>query len=132
MANSAFIATPGVASQAEMEAASSTSVLVTPGRQAYHPLHPKAWAYYTNSAGTYTLVASSGVASFVKNSTGNLTITLSTAMSSTSYLCVPAQANTGRLSTATPASTTTVTVLVRDFSNVSADGDFGLVVFGDQ
>ena len=45
------------ATQAEMEAASSTSVYVSPGRQQYHPSAAKAWVKF-NGTGTVAINAS--------------------------------------------------------------------------
>jgi hypothetical protein len=74
------------ATQSEQEAASSTTVMVSPGRQHYHPSAAKCWVKF-NSAGT--ILASYGIASVTKNSTGDFTITFSTAFSSAHYAVVP-------------------------------------------
>lgn len=70
------------ATQAEMEAASSTAVMVTPGRQQFHPGAIKAWVTF-NSSGTIT--ANYNFSSVTRNSTGQFTAVMATAMSSTSY-----------------------------------------------
>lgn len=75
------------ATQAEMEAASSTAATVTPGRQQYHPSAAKAWGVY-NEITTTTLGAGYNVSSLTDNGTGNTTINLTTAFSSSTYAVV--------------------------------------------
>ena len=83
--NWASTAPSNSASQAEMEAASSTSVNVTPGRQKYHPLMPKAVCSF-NGTGTPAMIFNSGFSSTITdNGEGDWTLTLSTAMSSTNF-----------------------------------------------
>jgi hypothetical protein len=74
-----------LSSQADMEAASSLTQLVTCGSQIYHPKHPKAWGK-ANASGA--IQADSGVASITDNGTGDLTWTWDTAFSSTHYAAV--------------------------------------------
>jgi hypothetical protein len=71
------------ASQAQMEAGSATDAFVTPGRVHYHPAVPKAWLLYDVNAQSIT--ASYGVSGVVRNSTGDFTVTFSTAFASTAY-----------------------------------------------
>lgn len=73
------------ATQAEMEAASSTSVASSPGRQHFHPGHPKCWAYVTVSGGTPTLQASFNITSITDTGAGQLTITIATDFSSANW-----------------------------------------------
>ena len=80
-----WTSTNSAASQAEMEAASSTTVSVTPGRTKFHPGVAKAWATM-DSAGV--IGTSYGVTSIADNGTGDISITLSTAFSSSDYLGV--------------------------------------------
>jgi hypothetical protein len=68
-----------------MEAATSTTTVVTPGRQHYHPGMAKAWVQF-NSSGT--IQASYNVASVTPGATGFYTVTFTNAMSSTSYAAV--------------------------------------------
>lgn len=97
-ANTAAIATKlGAASQADQEAASSTTVGVTPGRQHFHPSAAKAWAYFDGKTGsTVTTKATHGISNIARNSTGNYTITFTTAFSSaTAYTFVGNAVNVG-------------------------------------
>jgi hypothetical protein len=75
-----------IAVQSEMEAASSTTLAVTPGRLGNHPRVAKAWVNFTGT-GTVTINASSGVTSVVDNGTGDYTVNWSTAFS-TAHYCV--------------------------------------------
>lgn len=79
-------AAPAAASQAQMEAASSTSVMVTPGRAQYHPGAAKAWLVYNGS--TNTILASHNVSSVTDNATGDYTVNFTTAFSSGNYAVV--------------------------------------------
>jgi len=56
------------ATQAEMEAASSTTIMVTPGRTQFHPAVCKAYGFTTNFGSVHT--GSYGVTSFAKVTTG--------------------------------------------------------------
>jgi len=122
-----------VATQAQQETGTQTVNAVTSGTQKYHPLSPKAWAL-VSSAGA--LVASSGVTSSAKNSTGNYTVTLSTAFSSTSYAVIVGSMMAGGSVPSIKAlivNTTSVTVLSYVVSTQTAtDGDFSIMFFGDQ
>jgi hypothetical protein len=73
------------ATQAEMEAASSTAAFGSPGRQHYHPGHPKFWAYVTVSGGTPTLQTSYNVTSITDTDVGDLTVTIATDFSSDNW-----------------------------------------------
>lgn len=121
------------ASQAQMETATATDVYVAPGTQKNHPLSPKAWALVTFSGTTPSLAAGSGFSAVSRNSTGNYTLTFSTAMSSTSYGFFYTPHN-GRL---TPSSTTratgSVTFVVQNTEGSAVDSiEFSAFVFGDQ
>ena len=74
-----------VATQANQEAGTSTTTIVTPGRQQYHPSAAKAWHFTTYSAGTPTLQASYNVASLTDSGVGNLTVTLTISFSTVNY-----------------------------------------------
>lgn len=96
------VASTDFADQAEMEAATATDEAVTPGRQHYHPGHPKAWITF-NGTGTVAINADYGVASITDNGTGDYTVTFDTAFSSANYVCV---ANADRTVGATNATET--------------------------
>lgn len=69
------------ASQAEMEAATSITTAVTPGRAQYHPGAAKAWVQWVSS----TVLASYNVSSVTDNGNADQTINFSTPFSSASY-----------------------------------------------
>jgi len=59
------------ATQADMEAGTSTTTFVTPGTQHFHPGHPKCWGKATVSGGTPTLQTSYNVTSITDTATVN-------------------------------------------------------------
>lgn len=88
VATTAFVTavTQGAASQAQQEAATSTTVYTSPGTQQYHPGMPKAWLRMTCVAGVPSIIASYNISGLVRNSAGNFTVTFTKAFSSgTSY-----------------------------------------------
>lgn len=74
------------ASQAQVEAVTSDAVALTPLNGKYHPGVAKAWCVVDVSGGTPSLTANLNVASITDNGTGDFTINLTTALS-TSALC---------------------------------------------
>lgn len=76
--------TAAIATQAEQEAATSTTDLVTPGRQHFHPGMAKAWG---KIGVTGNLIAGYGIASISDDGVGQITVTWDTAFSSADY-CV--------------------------------------------
>src|SRR3990167_4959415 len=85
--SSATAAGAVVATQANMETGTATDLLVSPGRQAFHPGHPKCWAMVTVSGGTPTLQTSFNIASITDTATGRLTVTIATDFSSANCCC---------------------------------------------
>lgn len=73
------------ASQAEQEAASSTTVAVTPGRQRFHPSAAKGWVSANAAGGTN---ASYNVTSVTDVGPGQLTVTWNVDFSSANYSAV--------------------------------------------
>lgn len=76
------------ASQAQMEAASDTTVMVTPGRQNFHPAHPKFFAFIDAQTGTPVLDASYNMTSITDTATGRVTLTIATDFSSADWCCL--------------------------------------------
>ena len=70
------------ASQAEMEAASSTTVYVSPGRGAFHPGVAKGWVSVDS---TGSVVASYNVTSVTDNGIGDITVTWGTDFSTANH-----------------------------------------------
>jgi len=81
----AAVTVPAEASQAEMEAASSSTVFVSPRRVKDSPFAAKAWVKWGI---TSTIDASAGVSSITDNGTGDWTVNWSTAFSSANYAAV--------------------------------------------
>lgn len=74
-----------IATQAEMEAGTSTTVVVTPGRQHYHPSAAKAWGRF-DTAGAVT--ASYNITSVTDTGTGVIGVTIATDFSGAGvYAC---------------------------------------------
>lgn len=69
------------ATQAEMEAATSTTTTVSPGRAQYHPGVAKGWVNFDASSTTPTIQASYNVSSLTDAGTGNTTVNWTTAFS---------------------------------------------------
>jgi hypothetical protein len=79
------------ATQAEMEAGSSTTAYVTPGRTQYHPGVAKAWASITTAGALED--PDYGIASVTDSGTGDRSIVFSTAFSSAVYSVVSSVTN---------------------------------------
>lgn len=74
-----------VAVQSEMEAGSSTTLAVTPGRQQFHPSAAKAWASF-NGTGTVALRGTGyNITSITDHGTGEYSFNFVTAFSSGNY-----------------------------------------------
>lgn len=72
------------ATQSEMEAASSVTAVVTPGRTQYHPGVAKFWIKFTGT-GTIAIDDSHNVSSITDNTTGRYTVTIDTDFSSADW-----------------------------------------------
>ena len=73
------------ATQADQEAASSTSVAVTPGRQHFHPGHPKCWCKVGNGDSTPAISVSYNITIITDGGTGLLTFTIATDFSGANW-----------------------------------------------
>lgn len=91
--------TNNVASQADMEAASSITKFVSPGRQTFHPATSKCWANIVG-AGT-SISASYNITSITDTGTGDVAITIATDFSSANWCCVVGGERTAVTATAT-------------------------------
>ena len=109
----------------------ATDTAVTPATQRYHTAHPKAWGIYNGNSST--LVAGYGISGVVRNSTGNYTVTLSTAMSSSTYVVVATVGNSnGYIAYLGSTMGTTTFILGVADGGTARDGLVYFVVFGDQ
>lgn len=126
------------ATQAEMEAASSTTTAASPGTLQYHPGAAKMWAYISVAGGTPTLEASHNVTSITDTSAGNVTVTIATDFSSANY-CAVAQAVTAggaaHMASVKTGQAAGSLVVRTALTSSGADTDninIAVVAFGDQ
>jgi hypothetical protein len=121
-----------VATQAQQEGGVSTSVVVTPGRQHFHPSAAKMFGSVTSSGVTNTAYN----CSIARTTTGTYLVTMSTSLSSTNYSVVPTAGNvtgTGNALACWSGKTTsnfTIVTSVAAFTP-AADAAFDFVVYGD-
>lgn len=108
------------ATQAEMEAASSTTAYASPGRVKYDPGVSKCWGFVTVSGGTPSVVVSQNTSSITDGGVGQYTITINTDFSSSSYAIL--------LGVDGGASTTVVRGIAYDFVG---PGSFGVKVIDE-
>ena len=128
-----------VATQAQQETAAATNVLVTPGRQQFHPSAAKAWGQAQTNG---ILNVGFNIGSLTDVAVGRVVFNLTTAFSSASYAAV---AN-AKLNTSLSAATTLIAMIRNDSTAsaihvdlVNADGTafvdpnyYLMAAFGDQ
>lgn len=123
-----------IATQLNMEAGTATDLIVTPGRQHFHPGHPKAWISYNFPAGAPTFQLGYNFSTTITdNGTGDATLTFTTAMSGATY-CVTGTAETtaANSGTATPHTRTTTQVRIVSREGATAtDLPTCVAIFGD-
>lgn len=129
--NGGTLANASPATKSDQQTGTSTTAVVTPSQQQSHDSAAKAWAYVTQSAGTYTLVANYNVASVSKTSTGRLTVNLTTAFANANFACTATPDGT-RFIVTTPASSSSVSISLNDSSTAAADSGFSIVCYGRQ
>jgi hypothetical protein len=126
-----------LATQAEMEAGSSTTAFVTPGRTQYHPGAVKAWGQAIASGG---IQESYNIASIGDTGTGDRDINFTTAFSTATFAVVAGgDENTGDLDSGldmggvSPGNKTTGDFNLEIFNSSGTAIDFGasFAVFGD-
>lgn len=123
-----------VASKTNMEAANSTTLIVTPENQIYHPAHAKVWAAVTFSGGTPSATGH-GITGVTDGGTGITTVNFVSSFSNSSYapLVTPLEADVGQIVvTSRTTSGVTVRTLEGSASQNAADRNFSIVIFGDQ
>lgn len=129
------------ATQAQQEAASSTTVFVTPGRQQYHPSACKAEVNF-NGSGTVAIRRAYNVSSIADNGTGDYTVNFTTAFASADYSWAISAgrgaAGSGlRLIAQAPRAADPTTgafrFLITDAAGTAQDAEFvAAIFFGDQ
>lgn len=132
-----------IAVQAEMEAAADMGRAVVPGRQQFHPGHPKAWIVF-NGTGTPAIIASygmDGATPITDNGVGNYTLKVATPFSSAGAYSIVAWCRSpeaGRLYgvTADPSDTKDadeIQIRVRKDDGAANDSaEITVLFFGDQ
>jgi hypothetical protein len=126
------------ASQAETEAASSTTVSATPGRMQYHPGVAKAWGMFDGqTAGSHAVTVGHNVTSVNRTAEGTWTVTLTTAFSTANYavICTGTRVGgTGNIGiSVTSKSTTSFVITAYNSVDVARDvQDLSFTCFGDQ
>ncbi len=128
-----------VATKAQMETATATDVIVTPGRQQNHPMHPKCGAAF-DGVGAATISAQSGITSITRDSAGRYTVVPTVAFSSDTAMWLTGSAtnlsnNKGRSIGLDTANTTasSIKIIVRDAADDASDADsICFTLFGDQ
>jgi len=126
-----------LASQSDMETATSQTTFVSPGNMQYHPGVAKFWANVSVSGGTPTLDASHNVTSITDNGTGDLTITIATDFSDADW-CITAQTAGGgpafcRVNSIAAGSCNVACTQVTGGGSTSVDPtDWYVAGFGDQ
>ena len=125
------------ATQAEMEAASSTTVYVSPGRTRYHPGVAKSWIQL-DQTGTQSITGSYNVASIADRAVGTTTVTLTDDFSNDDFSYVVFSNTSIRINNSYVPSSSTYSMtcgITSNFtggvSNVDASRTY-VVAFGDQ
>lgn len=123
-----------VASQGHMEAAGVLDFLVTPGRQHFHPAHPKAVGSVINGATGEWGDFRHNIASISRSSTGIYVVTLTTGVALEAVPTIGGVGEADRISTFFQQdSTTQFTVTCkRTDTNAAIDNKFGFAIFGDM
>lgn len=125
-----------IATQSDQETGSSTSVVVTPGRQQYHPSAAKAWVRF-NGTGTLAVGASYNVSSVTDNSAGNYTVNFTVNFSSGEVSVVATigtQADSGRFVLVGAVAVSSTNIRVSNLAdNANVDSSIVSVsCYGDQ
>jgi hypothetical protein len=120
---------PSAADQAGMEAGSSNTTYVTPGRVRFSPFVPKAWGLYNGS--TQTLVTSVQVSSVTRSGAGSYTVNWSTAMSSANYVVV-VTVDGNLVASVTSKLAGSCVVSVQNVAGAASDGSISFILMGDE
>lgn len=126
-----------VASQAQMEAGSSTTTLVTPGRQQFHSSASKGWGHIVYSAGAPVAEASYNISSVTDTGTGVATPNWGTDFGSADYAAVVTIEGTAEVIRTSSKAAGSISVEAYDIDLVglaitAVDCDFSIVAFGAQ
>jgi len=121
------------ATQAEMEAGSSTSVFVTPGREQYHPGSGKAWCHWETVSST-SVLSSYNIASLSDGGTGITTLNFDVDFSGADAYAVTGLSSVGGTNSYSPPAADSVRV--NTFSDAGStytdSADNSIICMGDQ
>jgi len=130
-----------VAVQSEVEAATSTTLAITPGRMHYHPGVAKCWVNF-NGTGTIAINSSYNTQGITDNGTGDTTITIDNDFSSGNYVAtIFSRRDTSAGKTiggdiySTSGNPAAGSLRIRTFDSGSTNTDMEVVtvaMFGDQ
>jgi hypothetical protein len=136
----AKLASGVTATQANMEAASATDTFVTPGRQHFHPGHPKAGGNL-NGTGTPAFAAGDyGMGAVTDNGAGDYTLAFDTAFANTNYWLIASPRgdsnNNGAIVSPNPGSSKTTSAYQVDIHENNGTGqvdstEIGISFWGD-
>jgi hypothetical protein len=127
--SAATVSGAAVATQAQMESASATNLVATPGSMKFHPGVAKAFVKF-NTAGTIQGTAHN-VSSVVRNSAGNYTVTFTTPFSNANYTAIATSHTVEMIPFIPITSTGSLEVHSGRSSFIYNDATVSLVVFGD-
>lgn len=122
-----------IATQAEMETATATDRTVSPGRQHFHPGHPKAGGTLDGTATPAAFLLDYGMGAVTDNGTGNYTLDFDTSFSSANYWISgnPRHAANEQVLTYLNKATSSTDIRIRNLSNNDSDGEAGISFWGD-
>lgn len=128
-----------IATQAEMETASATDRTVSPGRQHFHPGHPKAGGNFDGTAGTPSFAADYGMGAITDVAVGRWVLAFDTAFSAVSYwhaaMCESTTTTQGRVIGGLSGGTRTTSSLEITCINTSGNNvdsaNTGIAFYGD-
>ena len=130
-----------LAVQSEMETATDVARAVVPGRQHFHPAHPKAWARVAYSGGVPAASRSHNVTSITDTGTGNALMNLTTAMSDGNGAALATIRNTsavridtihaGTISAGSASIVSFIANTTTDTAGLANDADFSFALLGD-
>lgn len=120
------------ATKAQQQTSTQNTNFVTSAQQQSHPSSAKAWAFILNN-GTASISTSYNVTGVVRNSTGNLTVTLTTAFTSSAYCVLGSPDNASAvIMVVTRLSASTVGILTYNTAFAAVDINCQIVCFGAQ
>lgn len=122
-----------IAIQSEVEAASSATLAMTPGRTQYHPGVAKAWVKAAESGGSYTVAASHNIASLTDSGVGDITVNIGTDFSGAHYaVSITTKYNGAMLGHVGTLAAGTAQLLITNSAASAQDTEFHVSFFGDQ